>query len=507
MANILGIDLGTTYCVMSTCDDTGSIQLVPNKDGETLTPSVIDLSNLEKPIVGKSAQKFIGKKPNIINRFKRNMNDENKNYDINGKTFTPTELTTILLKYLSDSAETALGDISEVTITVPATFTDLGRKNTRQAAEDAGLNVKYIINEPTAAAIYYNFENLIQNEGKYAIFDLGGGTFDVSIADFKDFDLSIISSDGSHKLGGLDFDDELKNIAWTKYKNFTGKEMKNVQGFLAEQKKKELTDYDETIFDEVQDADVTVTRKAFEESIAKYIAQIKMLCEKVMNDIKIKPERIDGVVLAGGSTRMPIIKKVAKEIFKTDPIITGNPDVSISMGAAFYCLYKADQGGKIKLSAAQEKKVANTNISDVANYFYGTRVLAADVLQSNPFNPEKENFIIVKKNTKLPFSKTEPVYTSVPNQRGLRCTVTESKLDTKDLKYVNIIAEDELELPPGLEYGSQVDVTYTATEDGMMKCSYKCLESGKTKTIDVNISAQTTKTKVTDSDIDQFEID
>ena len=100
MANILGIDLGTTYCVMSTCDDTGSIQLVPNKDGETLTPSVIDLSNLEKPIVGKSAQKFIGKKPNIINRFKRNMNDENKNYDINGKTFTPTELTTILLKYL-----------------------------------------------------------------------------------------------------------------------------------------------------------------------------------------------------------------------------------------------------------------------------------------------------------------------------------------------------------------------------------------------------------------------
>ena len=227
MSNILlGIDLGTTYCVMSTCDDTGSIKLVPNKDGDTLTPSVIDLSNLEKPIVGKSAQKFLDKKPSVVNRFKRDMNETDKYYDINGQKFTPTELTTILLKYLYDSAQIALGDITEVTITVPATFSDLGRKNTRRAAENAGLNIKHIINEPTAAAIYYNFENLIQNEGKYAIFDLGGGTFDISIADFKDFDLSIICSDGSHKLGGLDFDDELKKIAWKKYKNLTGKDMK-----------------------------------------------------------------------------------------------------------------------------------------------------------------------------------------------------------------------------------------------------------------------------------------
>jgi len=272
---------------MATIDETGRAQIVNNKDGEGITPSCVEYSKEEKKmIIGTEARKSLGK-PNVFGRFKMEMGTAKK-YIYGEKTFTPKELSSLVLTKLHQDAKHAIGSIEEAVITVPANFSNEAREDTMEAAKSAGLNVKYIINEPTAAALYYAMQENM-TAGNYAVFDLGGGTFDVSIVSIDNMNTEVITSNGVSKLGGRDFDDLLVEHVKNKYKEETGKILDEDVYLLndAESDKKTLSKKKSTFAGSIRDVDIQITRAEFEELISSYIAQMTMLCESTLLDAKL----------------------------------------------------------------------------------------------------------------------------------------------------------------------------------------------------------------------------
>lgn len=225
MSSFIGIDLGTTFSAVAYIDATGRPTIVYNKEGHNITPSCVTETETGGMLVGEQARKTWGISPDkAAARFKRDMGTSIA-HTINGSDFTPTQLSTFVLKKLVQEAEDSIGTISEAVVTIPANFSSEAREATMAAAKSAGLNVNYIINEPTAAALYYAFKNGTDLHGHYAVYDLGGGTFDVSIIHVNGQDVSVVATNGISKLGGNDFDAALKEIVAKKYKAATGEEM------------------------------------------------------------------------------------------------------------------------------------------------------------------------------------------------------------------------------------------------------------------------------------------
>jgi molecular chaperone DnaK len=482
MGNYIGIDLGTTYSAVAVLDDTGRPAIVHNTFGENITPSCVLIEN-GKIEIGETARRELLINPkNVAARFKRDMGSEKKYY-ANNQALSPTELSALVLKKLKQDTEAAIGPIAEAVVTIPANFSNEAREATLNAAQQAGLSVNFIINEPTAAALYYAWKIGQELDGTYAVYDLGGGTFDVSIIKVLGQDINVLSSHGVSRLGGDDFDAELEKIVRRKFRDITSNALNDADfsKSAAEEAKKTLSRRD-YVNVRVAQQTIRVERVEYEEAISSLIAQSEMLCESAIEEAGINVGDIKGVFLAGGSTRVPMVRKSVERIFQREPISTVNVDEVVALGAALYAAYKSD---KQQLSTNQKAAISSIKFSEVTNFCFGTLMRAENSARGTE---ELQNSVIINKNEKIPCAVTESFFTISDGQEVVQCRVTQSVAPEKDPRFVKIIWSGELELPPGRPKGQEIQITYGFDENNLMTCSFKDVATGRD--IKVNLSSQ-----------------
>jgi molecular chaperone DnaK len=519
MPKIVGIDLGTTFSAIAALDDFGQSRITANKDGAHITPSCIEFFKHEdRAEVGELARKNLGN-PMLyaIGKFKRYMGEEItpsgekdddhwSTYDaLNqiqkdlGKELSPTSLSALVLKKLKNDAEEVYGDkIAEAVVTIPASFSDDGRRATLAAARDAGLTVKNIINEPTAAALYFS-----QTEGgaagKYAVYDLGGGTFDISIIEIDGPEIEVIATNGVLDLGGDDFDRALLGLVNDKYKAEFGEDPPKGAGSFgmveAEDIKKALSNRNSHNAI-VGGKALEITREDFEESISTYIAKAEMLCQASLDKSDLRGDDLAGVILAGGSTRIPKVRESIKDIFGQEPLKTTNPDEVVALGAALFASMKGDQS---VLTELQRDAVGGIDVSERTAFSLGTFSLGRDELDGVWTN---KNTVLIPSGEIIPCSVTETFYTVHENQTGVQCEVTESKEPQTDPRFVKVIWEGSLgPLPDGRPANQPVEVTFSYDDNGMIGVGFKDVESG------IEVEDVIPRTEAEDSSSDDFDID
>ena len=501
MGNIVGIDLGTTFSAIAKLDETGRPEIIDNAEGKNVTPSVVEFTSESTFIVGDSAKGQIGTfDENIALEVKRSMGSSSTQYEYFGTTHSPTSISALILKKLKEDAENAYGPIDSAVVTVPANFANEAREATQAAAEMAGLNVEFIINEPTAAALAYAFQSGKDLSGTFVIYDLGGGTFDCTVAKIAGQDIEILTSEGVSKLGGKDFDEEITKIISKKYKDQTGKEI-DLLDFTsnhAEDLKKKLTTRDKSsarISGEV----IPITRDEFSAAISNLILQTELAVETALSRLDIKPSAITEVILVGGSSRIPAVQESIKKIFGKESKLFGNPDESVALGAAIYAAYKSDSKN---LNPLQKQAISKLSLSEAAPHFFGMITMAAGASG----DLKESNSIIISKDEKIPTSITESYYTLSDNQTIVKCTVTQSSVEETDPQFVTIIWEGELEIKGGRPAGQEIKVTYSYREDGKMRASFLDVGSGNTKDIDLSIDHHA-KQNIDELDINQFKVE
>lgn len=482
MSRFIGIDLGTTFSAIATIDDSGRPIIVHNDEGENITPSCVteEHGTVE---VGEFARRTWGADQTAAAaRFKREMGTD-RDYILNSHTFSPVELSSFVLKKLAQDAEKTIGSIGEVVVTIPANFSNDARDATMQAAKDAGLNVNYIINEPTAAALYYAFKNGGAFHGNYAVYDLGGGTFDVSIIKVDGQNIDVIATNGVAKLGGDDFDSALVDLVRKKYKASTGEELA-AEDFTrndAEEEKKSLSKR-KSVTVRVNKRMIDISKSEFEEAISTLVTQAELLCEGAIDDAGIEARDISAVLLAGGSTRIPAVRDSIKRVFDQEPVDSANVDEVVALGAALYAAYKGDRGS---LSAAQQASINKINVSETTSKCFGTLSQSQNEERSTD---EMTNSILIYKGDKIPTSVTKSFYTVGDGQTSVHCQLTESTAPESDPRFVKIVWQGELELPPGRPAGQEIQVTYAYDENQIMSCSFEDVSTSKKIEIDLSMA-------------------
>ena len=496
MASYIGIDLGTTYSAVAKIDQNGIPKIIEN-NGKNITASCVALDN-DTLVVGDGPEAKYGEEGFSIGaRFKRHMGEDHLT-ELGSNQFTPTDLSTAVLSEMRRIAEEEVGEIAEAVVTIPANFTHEARDATMQAAKKAGLNVKYIINEPTAAALYYGYDGGDAMSGNYIVYDLGGGTFDVSVVNISGDNIEVVATEGVSKLGGDDFDRVLREIIKTKYKSMSGLEVSDRKIPLAKiaEMKIKLSNRETAKF-LVEDEIVEVLRAEFEDAISPLINQTEMLCESVLDEAKLSLSEIKNVLLAGGSTRIPAIGRSIKKVFKQEPVSSVNVDEVVALGAALYAALKSS--GE-HLSASQSASIEKLTLSEIATYYFGTLSVHRNAARNVD---ELSNSIIINKGEKLPYSSTKEFFTVRDNQTAINCVVTKSGSPETDPRFVNNVWEGDLELPDGRPAGQKIEITYSFDENGMMNCEFRDVASGRKTEIDLgNLSNGENS-----SDIDKFLVD
>ena len=490
MSNYIGIDLGTTFSAAAYIDENGMPKMIPNDRNENITPSCVAIIKGDLAVGERARRQWGNAEEAAAARFKRDMGS-NKSQSIEGQEFSPTELSTAVLNKIKIDVQSAIGEIAEAVVTIPANFSQEARDATMEAAKQAGLNVKYIVNEPTAAALYYAYQSDGELAGNYVVFDLGGGTFDVSVISIYGQDVDVLASNGLSKLGGDDIDRCLWELIASKYEAETGQVLTREDYSLnqAEEEKKSLSNRKRTTA-EIERELIDITRLEFEESISGLIAQIGMMCESTLDEADLEPNEITAVLLAGGSTRIPSVIECATQAFGQAPISTANVDEVVALGACLYAAYKSDGG---TLSEIQKQSVSRLKISEVTNEYFGTIIIE----NSQSRGDELVNSMLIKKGEKLPCSVTKSYYTVLEGQEVISCTITESKSPETNPKFVKVIHEEQLELPTGRKAGMEIQITYAYDENQMMNASFKDVSSGKETQIKLSRASETrNKTKI-----------
>ena len=491
MGNLVGIDLGTTFSVISILDNLGRPELIPI-DSERITPSVVYFGT-DNVLVGKGAKNKltdVDEAYRVIKNAKRDMGTS-KVYTIDGNEYTPVQISSFILKKIISEASEYKGQIDEAVITVPSHFNENERNDTINAGKLAGIDVKYIINEPTAATLYFSSLNPIA--GNVLVYDLGGGTFDVTIARVSSNDVEVITSVGDKHLGGTDFDKCILRIFEQRYHDKFGVNLidnGNEEEFLnkAEELKRNLSNpkHDSQIIKlkgHAGNIETTITLKEYESSISQYIVKTELLIDSALQEAGYTYSDINHILLVGGSTRTPLVSKTLKRMFNKDPLKVLNPDEAVSLGASIYAGLKAD---KNKLTVAQANSINKLKLQEVCNDYYGTIYLNYNESMGLV---ERRNFIMLDKNTQLPCSNKHIFETVHDGQTSIRCAVTQSKSEEKDPQFVEVIWEGHLEgLPPNRPAGQPIEITFSYDQNQLMHCSYKDVNSGKE--LEVNLHPQ-----------------
>ncbi len=496
MSSYIGIDLGTTYSAVAYVDETGRPKIAKN-NGVNITPSCVMVEN-DALIVGAKPESKLGWKGFEVGaRFKRNMGEDNL-VRLAANEYTPTDLSAAVLAEMKRVVESEVGSVADAVVTIPANFMQEARDATMVAAKKAGLKIKNIINEPTAAALYYGYLEGEDLNGYYVVYDLGGGTFDVSVVHVDGAEIEVVATEGVKKLGGDDFDRAIVEIVKSKYKEITGSHLVEDEIPLAQAvKMKHALSEKDVARHLANDELIEVSREEFEAAISSFIAQAELLCEAALEEAQIGLNDVKRVFLAGGSTRVPSVLESIERVFNQRPVASANVDEVVALGAALYAALKSDGA---HLSAAQSASVKKLKVSEIATYNFGTLSMGYNTARGEE---ELQNTVIIPKGTKIPASRTHEFSTRHDNQEKVNCSVTKSGQAETDPRFVSIIWEGSMEVPGGRPKGQPIEVTYAFDENGMMKCNFLDVASGTSKDIELDHS----KNETPKSNIDKFLVD
>lgn len=488
MTKIIGIDLGTTYSAIAQLDDLGNPEVLSSTDeNRKITASTIYVSG-EKVIVGDKALDALAATPkNVISETKRQMENDVvysvekgawvEKDEAEENSYTPAQVSSFILSKLKGYTS----DVQKAVITVPALFAEKARVATLDAAKMAGIEVIELINEPTAAACYYaSLPNVEKITGKILVFDLGGGTFDVTLCDVVDQKVDVITSRGDKWLGGKDFDQEILNLIDEKYKKETGKNLDLSEGKLqyleiAERIKRSLSvknKHAEVVEGPEGPKKIEISRSEFEQSIQMHIEKLKMLLEECIDGSGHEVGEINHTLLVGGSTRIPIISKTIEKVMGKPPLKGVNVDEAVAAGAAVYAGLKS----KNSLNTAQKKAIGKVQLKDVCNFYMGTLVQRDDPVLNRKVT---ENLVVIERDSKLPAEETTTVYTIYDDQHAIDCSITQSEGRESNREFVNVIHQGDLEFPDKKPKGRAIEITYKYDTSGVMHCTFKDVSSDK----------------------------
>ena len=486
MAKIIGIDLGTTNSAVSVLEG-GEAKIIPNPEGNRTTPSVVAFKNGEIQ-VGEVAKRQAVTNPSTVSSIKRHMGDGSYKVHMDGKDYTPQEISAMILQYLKSYAEDYLGEkVDKAVITVPAYFNDAQRQATKDAGKIAGLEVERIVNEPTAAALAYGLDKTDKEE-KVLVFDLGGGTFDVSILELGDGVFDVLSTSGDNHLGGDDFDQKIMDYLVAEFKKEHGVDLSKDKMALqrlkdaAEKAKKDLSGVSTTQIslpfitasaEGPLHLELTLTRAKFEELTHDLVERTKQPVRQALKDAGLTQADIDEVILVGGSTRIPaVVEAVRKETGK-EPNKSVNPDEVVAMGAAI-------QGGVIS------GDVKDIVLLDVTPLSLGIETMGGVFTK------------LIDRNTTIPTSKSQVFSTAADNQPAVDVHVLQGErqmaADNKTLGRFQLT-----DIPPAPRGIPQIEVTFDIDKNGIVNVSAKDLGTGKEQTITIKSSSG-----LTDEEIDRM---
>lgn len=480
MNDFIGIDLGTTYSAVSTIDAYGKPVIVKNCYGENLTPSAVYFGPDGEVKVGADAKEMMENGESVAVFFKRFMGKSDYSFFANGKEFTATELSAILLGKLREDAEQTLGhDINNAVITVPAYFNDLQRNETIKAGQAAGLNVLRIINEPTAAAITYGVAK--QGNQRVLVYDLGGGTFDVTIMSISNGTINVIATGGDHELGGKDFDDLLFQYVLHLFKDDTGEdpsedvETYNDLMYKCETLKKQLSTMDAatiTVRYNGCRSKYTVTRAKFEELTSSLLHTTQAQCSRILKEANMRWSDLDGALLVGGSTRMPMVGNWVRQMTGKEPIRGVNVDEAVCLGAA---VQAAIEMSKPRYGLPPVKTpfvfADKFKIKDVMSHSLGTVAVSVD-------GERYVNSIIIRKNTTIPTEgrrelalRTRPSGDTIQDVYLTQCETT----DIHDALVVgHYVFSGITHMPSGK---ARIEIAYSYDENGVINVAGRQLDN------------------------------
>ncbi len=476
MSKIIGIDLGTTNSAVAVLEGNES-KIIPNPEGNRTTPSVVAFKNGEIQ-VGEVAKRQAVTNLNTISSIKRHMGDASYKVEIEGKQYTPQEISAMILQYLKGYAEEYLGEkVEKAVITVPAYFNDAQRQATKDAGRIAGLEVERIVNEPTAAALAYGLDK-VEHEEKILVFDLGGGTFDVSILELGDGVFDVLSTAGDNHLGGDDFDNKIIEFLVAEFKRDNGIDLSQDKMAMqrlkdsAEKAKKDLSGVTSTQislpFITAGEAgplhlEVTLTRAKFDQLTLDLVERTKEPVRRALSDAGLSASEIDQVILVGGSTRIPaVVEAVRKETGK-EPNKSVNPDEVVAMGAAI-------QGGVIS------GDVKDIVLLDVTPLSLGIETMGGVFTK------------LIDRNTTIPTSKSQVFSTAADNQPAVDVHVLQGErpmaADNKTLGRFQLT-----DIPAAPRGVPQIEVTFDIDKNGIVNVRAKDLGTGKEQTITIKSSS------------------
>lgn len=466
---IVGIDLGTTNSLVAYYTEDGP-KIIPNRLGKSMTPSVVGIDEEGQIYVGESAMEQMLLHPDRgASLFKRSMGS-NRKFTLGSKSFTAEELSSFVLRFLKEDAEAYLGEtVTEAVISVPAYFNDARRRATKRAGELAGLKVERMISEPTAAAIAYG---LWQQKGqaRFLVFDLGGGTFDVSILELYDTILEVHAVAGDNFLGGEDFTAVLEKMFYEEFPQIDRFSL-NEKTCAHIRKQAELCKMgfgqsrSSVMKCNVKGEEYTFTVELsdYEEACEELLDRIRQPVKRSLKDAHIRLSDIDKVVLVGGATKSPVIRKFAGKLFHMIPDTNVNPDETVALGAAIQAAMKE-----------RKDSVREVILTDVCPFTLGTEVVreyAEHRFEDGVFLP------IIERNTVIPASRTERLYTVRDNQTKIRVHILqgESRFAANNLS----LGELFIEVPAGKAGEEAVDVTYTYDINSILEVEIKSVSDGK----------------------------
>lgn len=484
----VGIDLGTTNSLVASFDPSGHAVVAPNSDGDRMTPSVVTVTSKSTYEVGKEPKKALYIDSCTFSRFKREMGTD-KTYKAYDKSFTPTSLSAAVLSQLkADTLEDWDEEVAEAVVTIPANFPNEARKATLAAAKKAGIDVQWIINEPTAAAIAFAHQSKKQLHGNYVVFDLGGGTFDLSVVKVVGDSVKVLHSEGVRRLGGDDFDRALMELVHQRYEEKTGKKCgkDDFNQNDAEEQKHTLSKREKVVCrvnGKGGRVNIEVSRDEFELAIATYLSQIEMLSEKALVDAGVAVADVNEVLLVGGSTRVPSVVRTASKVFQKTPAPLRNPDEAVAEGAAIYAAYKSDRA---HLNTVQRRSIENLFVKDITNKHFGTLCLEQELSGERH---HEINSLIIEKGTPIPALETRDYFTVADNQTSVNCVVTECALAERDPAKVKTVWEGSLTgLPSHRPRGQKIEITYGYDENQIMQCHFVDVGSGRKMEVDLNLA-------------------